>query len=42
MSENPIFWAEIFLQENIARKMLKKGENNDFCDIISNFANKIS
>ena len=42
MSENPIFRAEIFLRENIAKKMLKNGENNDFCDIISNFASKIT
>ena len=42
MSENSIFRAEIFLQENIARKMLKKEENNDFRDIISTFASKIS
>ena len=42
MSENLIFRAEIFLQENIARKMLKKEEKNDFRDIISTFASKIS
>ena len=42
MSENPIFRTELFLQENIARKMLKKEENNDFRDIISTFASKIS
>ena len=40
--ENPIFWIEIFLRENIAKKMLKKEENNDFRDIISTFASKIS
>lgn len=42
MSENLIFRAEIFLQENIARKMLNKEENNDFRDIISTFANNIT
>ena len=42
MSENPIFPTEIFLLENIARKMLKSEENNDFRDIISTFANNIT
>lgn len=42
MSENPLFRTEIFLQENIARKMLKLEEKNDFRDIISTFASKIS
>lgn len=30
----------MFLLENIARKMLKSGENNDFRDIISIFASE--
>ena len=42
MSENQIFRAEIYLRENSAKKMVKNGENNDFCYMISNFATKIT